>query len=71
MTVSLDIMHSKPGIWLVTGRRTLFFVETDADGVCHQLKPDTFERDGVLRPGRWRIEGIVQIYGPLARPQPR
>lgn len=66
--ISLDVMHSKPGIYLVTGRWELFFVETDAAGACHQLRPDTFERDGELPPGRWNPRGVTGIYGPLARP---
>lgn len=67
--ISLDVMHSKPGIYLVTGRWELFFVETDAAGICHQLRPDTFERDGELPPGRWNPQGVTGIYGPLARPK--
>lgn len=65
---SLDTMHSKPGIYLVVSNLGMFFVETDTDGLCHQLKPDTFERDGELRRGRWVPDTLRGIYGPLARP---
>lgn len=67
MSVSLDVMHSKPGIYVVVDRRGMAFVETDGDGRCHQLKPDTFERDGELQTGGWNIGFIVGIFGPLAR----
>ena len=69
MTVSLDVMHSRPGIYLVVSPAAMVFVETDAAGHCHQLKPDTFERDGEMIPGRWNIPAICGIFGPLVRPQ--
>lgn len=67
--ISLDVMHSKPGIYLITGRWEFFFVEVAEGGVCYQLKPDTFERDGELTSGRWNPQGVAGIFGPLARPQ--
>lgn len=69
MSVSLDVMHSKPGIYLVTAAGGQIFVEVDETGACHQLNPETFERDGILRPGNWAVPHILGIYGPLARPQ--
>lgn len=69
--ISLDVMHSKPGIYLITGRWELFFVEIAGGGVCYQLRPDTFERDGELISGRWNPQSVTGIYGPLARPRPK
>lgn len=67
--ISLDVMHSKPGIYLITGQWELFFVEVAEGGVCYQLRPDTFERDGELISGRWNPPGVRGIFGPLSRPR--
>lgn len=67
MSVSLDVMHSKPGIYLIVTYGGCGFVETDAEGRCYQLRHDTFERDGELPQGEWHPQRIMQICGPLAR----
>lgn len=65
---SLDVMLSRPGIYVVTTPSTVCFVEVDEAGVCHQLAPGRdYCRDGVLRPGRWSIGSITSIDGPFAR----
>lgn len=65
MTVSLDVMLSKPGIYLVIAPFGMSFCETMPGGKCHQLNPHTFERDGELSTDGWAKP--VAIYGPLAR----
>lgn len=67
MSVSLDVMHSKPGIYVVMSASYIVFVETEKDGKCYQLKTDTFERDGELSAGGWNARGILGCYGPLYR----
>ena len=68
-TESLDVMHSKPGIWTVIGPFGVLFVETDDDGRSWQLDPnDEFKRDGELHSGGWNLHAISHIVGPLARP---
>ena len=52
---SLDIMLSRPGIYVVITPVALTFVEVDADG-CYQLTLDDYRRDGELRLGRWLID---------------
>lgn len=66
-TSSIDVVKSKPGIWLVIGRGATILMEVLPDGACHQLNPDTFERDGELVMGGWRVEAIVTLVGPLQR----
>ena len=69
MSISLDVMHSRPGIYLIVSPGLLLFVEVDEAGVCHQLKPETFERDGIMEAGRWIPQNIGAIFGPLSRPR--
>lgn len=69
ITSSLDVVKSKPGIWILMVRAGTVFIESDEAGVIYQLKPDTFERDGELRPDGWNLPAITNpsFYGPLAR----
>lgn len=66
-TRSVDVMLSRPGIYLVVGGGHFGFVEVDADGRCFQLKLSDYSRDDELRPGGWNIEVIECIHGPFAR----
>lgn len=66
--MKLNDMLAKPGIYLISAPRLFFFAEVLAGGECHQLKPDTFERDGVLNREGWKLTGEEEIFGPLARP---
>ncbi len=66
-TRSIDVMTSRPGIYVITGARVVCFVEVDVDGRCWQLKLDDYRRDGELRPGHWHIDAISSIDGPFAR----
>ena len=68
-TRSIDIMLSRPGIYVVLGSHTYFFVEVDSAGLCYQLEPHSgeYRRDGELRPGHWFIENVTSIDGPFAR----
>ncbi len=65
MSVSLDVMHSKPGYYLVVTDLAGVLVEVDDRGVCHQMDPRTMARDGVLASGRWCVDNIVAIQGPF------
>lgn len=47
-----DILGT-PGLYRYENDAWCFFFEVDANGVVHQLKPPTLERDGVLAPDRW------------------
>jgi hypothetical protein len=67
ITKSLDLVKSNPGIWVVMTSTSISFIESEDDGTIHQLKPDTFERDGVLLPGGWNLVSITRAIGPLAR----
>lgn len=67
--ISLDIMHSKPGVYRVAMLGHFFFVEVDVAGKCYQLKPRTLEREGELRPGSWNLRNLRRIDGPYKRPQ--
>lgn len=64
---SLDIMLSRPGIYVVITPVALTFVEVDAEARCFQLTLDDYRRDGELRPGGWLIDQIRAIHGPFAR----
>lgn len=66
-TRSIDIMLSRPGIYLVVGCDHMVFVEVDETGQCHQLKLSDYSRDGVLSPGGWALQQIRVIHGPFAR----
>ena len=63
---SIDIMLSRPGIYVVSTRCTVVFVEVEG-GICYQLTRDGYQRDGELRRGGWAINTIVSIDGPFAR----
>lgn len=67
ITQSLDIMKTKPRVYVVTTQTTMCFLETDEHGFVHQLKPDTFERDGILSTNGWDLSTRYSAYGPLAR----
>lgn len=66
--MNLDSLLSRPGIYMISAPTHFFFVEVMAGGECHQLKPGTFERDGVLRREGWNLNGDEEAFGPLARP---
>lgn len=68
-TRSIDIMLSRPGIYAVESIMAVLFVEVEPGGRCHQLVPRTLQRDGELRPGRWRLQAIACIAGPFTREQ--
>lgn len=63
-TLSLDIVKSKPGLYIVLGPAYMFFMEVDAQGVCHQLKPETLVRDGTLGDDGWYLANLRAIHGP-------
>lgn len=69
-TKSVDLMLSRPGIYIMVTDVMLAFCEVDTDGACHQLRPGDFARDGELRPGGWNLPTGITFYGPLARVQP-
>lgn len=66
---SVDVMLSRPGIYVVYAHSHLCFVEVDEAGRAHQLelKSGAYRRDGELRPGGWRLQTIRFIHGPFAR----
>lgn len=66
---SIDVMLSRPGIYVVTASVGLAMVEVDAAGRCFQLElaSGTFQRDGELRAGGWLLSDIRAILGPFAR----
>lgn len=65
---NVDVMLSKPGIYVVLMPHGMAFVEVDASGKCFQLKPcDSYKRDGELPPGGWLLQSIVGIHGPFYR----
>lgn len=61
--MKLDNLPTKPGFYLVEGRLGMFFAEVDENMVMHQLKPETFERDGALSDDGWL--NPVEFFGPL------
>lgn len=67
---NIDVMLSKPGIYVLMTRAGISFVEVDDGGRCWQLEPHSgaYDRDGELRPGRWNVGALVDIHGPFARP---
>jgi hypothetical protein len=67
MTASIDVVLSKPGIYIVLTRSHTAVVEVLPNGECHQLDPDTLERDGVLDTGGWNLRVIEKFLGPFAR----
>lgn len=71
---SIDVMRSRPGVYVVIGRAPgqrehCIVVEVDSAGVVHQLKlrDPAMPRDGVCTEGRWLVDQIVRIEGPLSR----
>lgn len=66
---SIDLMVSRPGVYVVNTAHQFAMVEVDAHGRCFQLElgSGTFQRDGELRPGRWNITEVRDILGPFAR----
>lgn len=58
----LDKMYATPGVYVVLGDMYLFYVETLPDGTCHQLKPDTKERDGELSRSGWNELFPLRIH---------
>lgn len=66
---SVDMMMSRPGVYVVVMSRGTALVEVDDTPACHQLefKSGTYQRDGELRAGSWNLEAIVSIEGPFAR----
>lgn len=61
-----------PGLYVVGARRELIVIETDADGVQHELKPASLRRDGVLAPDGWSDREDLIVVGPFGRlvPEP-
>lgn len=61
-----------PGLYIVATRRELIVIETDADGVQHELKPASLRRDGVLAPDGWSDREDLIVVGPFGRlvPEP-
>ena len=66
ITSSLDIMRQKPGIYVTIQPAGIVFIEVEGD-TFYQLKPQTFERDGVLPPDGWNHHTHWNAIGPLAR----
>lgn len=65
-TRSVDVMLSKPGIYVLVSESGLCFAEVE-DGRCWQLTLTDYRRDGELRPGGWVLDCIQAIHGPFAR----
>ena len=72
-TRSVDVMASRPGIYVVMTQTTMAIVEVDDRGQCFQLElaSGTYARDGELRPGGWALGSIIAIEGPFWRTAPR
>lgn len=66
-TRNVDVMLSRPGIYVVVALENLTFVEVDPEGRCYQLTLTDYRRDGELRPGGWNLNVINAIHGPFAR----
>ena len=67
--MKLDYVLQTPGIWVCASGRTAFFLEVADDLICHQLDPETLERDGELEPDGWSDEARIEagFCGPLQR----
>jgi hypothetical protein len=65
MSISLDIMRSRSGIYLITVLGGYGFVEVDQDHRVWQLDPHTYNRDGELVEGGWTPQAILHIHGPF------
>ena len=71
ITRSIEVMLSKPGIYVVGGHWGMMACEVDDAGRCWSVVPETMERDNELPQGGWSIHTIGVIFGPLARmPEP-
>lgn len=64
-TTSLDIVKSRPGMYLVVSKHAAAMIEVEDSGVIHQLKLTDLSRDGVLSDGGWVLENIVAFHGPF------
>lgn len=67
ITKSLDVMKQKRGIYVVMMGLGIVFVEADEKGNIHQLRAETFERDGILSPEGWNHRSNWSAIGPLQR----
>jgi hypothetical protein len=65
-TRNVDVMLSRPGIYVVVSELGMTFAEVEA-GRCWQLTLTDYRRDGELRPGGWLLDNIRAIHGPFAR----
>lgn len=66
-TKNLDLVLSRPGVYVAAGGPAFLFIEVDLQGKCHQLTPHDFKRDGELSRDGWRADRAPTFYGPLAR----
>lgn len=65
---AIDKMLSRPGLYVLSTRLTLTFVEVDERGACYQLSPfPGYPRDGKLSRDGWNEERILRIDGPFLR----
>jgi hypothetical protein len=67
MTASIDVVLSKPGIYIVLALTHVAAVEVLPEGAVYQLDPDTLARDGLLDRGGWNLPVIQKFLGPFAR----
>jgi hypothetical protein len=67
ITRSIEVMLSKPGIYVIGGPWGMSAYEVDGAGRCWSIVPETMERDNELPEGGWNIHAIGVIFGPLAR----
>lgn len=67
-TRSLDVMRSRPGLYVIVSFGHVGPVEVDTEGRVYQCTlEDGHPRDGELVEGGWCIENIRGILGPFAR----
>jgi hypothetical protein len=66
-TKSIEIMLSRPGIYVIVSPVVVMLVEVDTEQRCFQLRLDDYSRDSELRPGGWILNQIGSILGPFAR----
>lgn len=67
ITRSIELMLSKPGIYVIGGNYGMMACEVDGAGRCWSIDPRTMLPDNELLPGGWEIHLIGVIFGPLAR----
>ena len=72
-TRSLDVMKSKPGVYIVTFCHGFFFVEVDATGRVWQLSllGNDYARDAELVAEAWNAPAVARIDGPFQRTTPK